>query len=58
VGNLDGKSEVLQAVDEPVDVPALTPFVEVIGTEVFIEGSALQHVMPLVANGSRSFIFG
>jgi hypothetical protein len=42
-GDLDGKSEVLQAMDEPVDVPALTPFVEVIGTEVFIEGSALQH---------------
>ena len=29
--------------DEPVNVPALTEFVEVIGTEVFIEGSALQH---------------
>ena len=29
--------------DEPVDVPALAPLVEVIGTEVFIEGSALQH---------------
>ena len=43
VGNLDCKSEVLQAMDEPVDVPALAPFVEVIGTEVFIEGSAPQH---------------
>ena len=37
------KPEVLQAMDEPVNVPALTEFVEVIGTEVFIEGSALQH---------------
>ena len=42
-GDLEGKSEVLQAMDEPVNVPALTPFVEVIGTEVFIEGSARQH---------------
>ena len=29
--------------DEAVNVPALTPLVEVIGTEVFIEGSARQH---------------
>ena len=40
---MDRKSEVLQAVDEPVDVPTLAPFVEVIGTEIFIKGSALQH---------------
>jgi hypothetical protein len=42
---LDSKSSVLQAVHELMDVPAVAPFVEVIGTEVFTEGSALQHLI-------------
>ena len=34
--------------DEPLNVTALTPFVEVIGTEVFTERFALQHFIRAV----------
>jgi len=40
---LDCKSEVLEAVDEPVDLLFCAPFVEVIGAEVVIEGAVGQH---------------
>ena len=43
--DLDGKSEILQAGNEAMDLLSLTPFVEVMGAEVLIEGSGLQHLI-------------
>ena len=42
-GDLDCKSEALQTMNESVNVPNPAVFVEVIRTEVFIEGAAFQH---------------
>ena len=43
--DLDGKSEVLQAGNEAMDLLALAAFVEVMRAEVVIEGSGLQHLV-------------
>ena len=43
--DLDGKSEVLQAGNEAMDLLALAAFVEVMRAEVVIEGSGLQHLI-------------
>src|SRR6516225_9861152 len=43
--DLDGKSQVLQAGNEAVDLLALAASIEVMRAEVVIEGSCLQHLV-------------
>ena len=42
---MDIEAEVLQTVDEALDVPSRGALVEVIGTEILVAGSVLEHVI-------------
>ena len=44
-GDLDGKAEVLETLDEALGLPVLAPAVEVLGAEVLIEHPAPEHVV-------------
>jgi hypothetical protein len=43
--DLNGKAQVLKAADHAMDLFGFRPVIEVIGTQVLIEGSVLQHVI-------------
>lgn len=42
---MDIEAEIFQTVDEALDVPGSGPFVEVIGAEILVAGSVLEHVI-------------
>lgn len=42
---MDIEAEVLQTVDEALDVPSPGALVEVIGAEILVAGSVLEHVI-------------
>jgi len=44
-GQLDGEPEVLEALDKAAGGGGLVPLVEVVGAQILVEGSILEHVI-------------